>query len=62
MAMVPVYEWVLSDGTAFGCGTRVEFEYWLSQGVNPEGSALGAVIAQEPAACDDRRRKAWGVA
>lgn len=61
MASVPVFDWVLADGTGFGCGTRVEFDYWTAQGVNPEGSRLGAISGREPAAADERRKAQWGV-
>lgn len=57
--MVNVYEWVLASGKGFGCGTKVEFDYWAAQGVNPEGSRLGKVISQEPESEDARRKIAW---
>jgi len=59
MTTVEVYEWVFEDGVSFGCGTKAEFDYWTAEGVNPEGSKLGAVIGREPASEDDRRRAAW---
>lgn len=62
MTTVPVYEWLLADGTSIGCGTKLEMEYWQAQGVNRADDRLGEVLCHEPASEDDRRRKAWGVA
>lgn len=52
--MVPVYEWLLADGTPTGCGTEVEFNHWKG-----EGDRLGAVLTFEPASEDARRVAAW---
>ena len=57
--MVNVYEWLTAESKPFGCGTEAEFHYWLSEGVNPEGSVLGKVLCQEPSSEDDRRKKLW---
>lgn len=57
--MVNVYEWLYADGTPFGLGTQVEFDYWTAEGVNPEGARLGKVLTQEPASEDDRRKALW---
>jgi hypothetical protein len=59
MQTVPVYEWLLADGTPFGCGTKVEFDYWLSEGVNEADSRLGDIMGHEPASEDERRKLAW---
>jgi hypothetical protein len=56
--MVNVYQFELEDGTVAGCGTKVEFEYWASQGLL-DGHKLGCVIGQEAAACDVQRQAAW---
>lgn len=61
-ALVPVYDFLLADGTPTGCGTQVEFDYWTAEGVFPEGSKLGAIITHEPAALDAKRIAAWGIA
>lgn len=61
MKLIPVYKWLLSDGSEAGCGTRAEFDYWNAEGVNPEGMVLGDVICYEPASEDERRKVAWGV-
>jgi hypothetical protein len=58
---VPVHVWLNSAGKDYGCGTACEFNYWLAQGVNPEGSRLGAVLTHEPYAEDARRIRAWGL-
>lgn len=62
MQKVTVYDWVLADGTPFGCGTALEFDYWTREGVNPQGSRLADVITHEPASEDERRKAAWGIA
>ncbi len=59
--MVNVYEWQLSDGTVTGLGTQVEFEHWQSEGVIEANAKLGAVLCQEPASEDERRKAAWAV-
>lgn len=55
MSFVPVYNWLMPDGNGFGCGTRVEFDYWSAQGVNPQGATLGEIICHEPASRDEQR-------
>jgi hypothetical protein len=62
MKTVPVYEWQFADGSAFGLGTEVEFNYWRDEGVNPADAKLGPVLCHEPASEDDRRRAAWKLA
>lgn len=62
MQKVPVYDWVLENGRPFGCGTALEFNYWSSEGVIPQGSRLAKVITHEPASEDERRKAAWGLA
>jgi len=62
MPTVPVYEWLLSNGVGFGCGTRVEFDYWTAQGVNPEGSRCGRIIGYENPSADERRKAQWEAA
>lgn len=59
---VPVYEWAYPDGTTFGCGTRVEFDYWKAEGVIDPEAVFGKLLGHEPASEDDRRRKCWGLA
>lgn len=59
--MVSVYEFTCA-GVVTGCGTKVEFDYWTSQGVFPEGSAIGREIASENASEDAARKQAWGIA
>jgi hypothetical protein len=58
---VPVYEWLLADGTPIGCGTKLEMDYWTAEGVFV-GYRLGKVLCQEPASEDERRKAAWGLA
>ncbi len=62
MAQVAVYEWVGPDGTGLGCGTRVEFDYWQSQGVIADDDKLGELLTHEPADQDAKRIAAWGIA
>jgi len=57
--MVPVYNFLLTDGTLTGCGTAAEFAHWNEMGIFGEGARLGDVIGQEPAANDDARRIQW---
>lgn len=59
---VPVYDWLLADGTPFGCGTHVEFDYWNDEGANPASLTLGKVICHEPASEDESRKACWGIA
>jgi hypothetical protein len=58
---VPVYDWVL-DGVTFGCGTKLEFDYWNNEGVNPKELQLGGIITYENPAEDQKRLKLWGIA
>lgn len=58
-ATVPVYTWLLADGQKCGFGTDLEFRHWNSEGVNPDGLTLGAIIGYEPASEDSRRAAAW---
>jgi hypothetical protein len=57
--MVPVYTFLLANGTETGCGTEVEFNHWNAMGVFGEGARLGDVICHEPAANDDKRKAQW---
>ena len=59
MPQVPIYDW-LSDGDVFGCGTKVEFDHWTNEGVNPKDAQLGAVIGFEPPYMDENRAALWG--
>lgn len=59
MAAVPVYEWLLSDGTATGLGTKSEFEHWQREGVTAADAQLGTAHTHEPASEDVRRELAW---
>lgn len=59
MATIAVYEWLAGDGTGLGCGTKVELEYWQSEGVIDADASLGRTIAHEPASEDARRQLAW---
>ncbi len=61
MQTVPVYEWQL-DGRGVGLGTKVEFDYWASEGVLADGTTLGDVLGYEPAANDETRKAQWGAA
>lgn len=61
-AIVPVFEWLYSDGKPFGCGTQVEFDYWREMGVNPDDAQTGRVICHEPAIQDEQRKAQWGIA
>jgi hypothetical protein len=60
--VVEVFEWAYTDGTVFGCGTKVEFDYWKAEGVIDPEAVFGKSIGFEPASEDDRRRKCWGLA
>ncbi len=59
MATVPVYEWLASNGSSIGLGTRREFDHWQREGVVEDGAKLGSVLTSEPASEDDRRELAW---
>lgn len=59
--MVPVYEWLDADGRPTGCGTKLEFDHWTSEGVLNEGDRLGGVLCHEPASRDERRKVVWGM-
>ena len=48
---VPVYEWLLADGTVIGCGTRSEFDFWNAEGI-ANGDRMGKIIGHEPAAVE----------
>lgn len=60
--VVEVFEWAYTDGTVFGLGTKLEFDYWKSEGVVDPEAVLGKSMGFEPASEDDRRRKCWGLA
>jgi hypothetical protein len=62
MSTVPVYEFLAADGTGLGCGTRVEFDYWMAEGVFNDEDRLGPVLCHEPAREDAKRIAAWGIA
>jgi hypothetical protein len=59
--MVEVFEVMLDDGTPMGVMTKCEFDYWKSQGVVGDDQRLGRIVTYEPASCDEKRKKAWGV-
>lgn len=62
MQIVPVYEWVFSDGKPFGCGTKCELAYWQREGIVDPDARLGMVLGHEPASEDERRKAMWGLA
>lgn len=62
MTTISVHEWTYPDGKTFGCGTKVEFDYWKAEGVIDPESVFGECLGQEPASEDERRRKGGGLA
>lgn len=58
--MVEVYNFVLADGTPYGCGTALEHSYWTEQGVFVD-VLLGDVLCLEPSSENEKRKLAWGI-
>ncbi len=49
MTPVSIFEW-FADGNLIGCGTKAEFDYWISEGVVSPDATLGKVIGYQPSA------------